>query len=215
MIAPTHSSPTWVWQSSIYLGSWKATLAWPQLARCWQRYGGDAMEIARQPPPGHADRAIELSAFPRHADFDRKRLVARRSQPYPEQLAALALLKNEGAALATRVLEAVHAYFLDHDYDAVADEAWNDEGRANLALLRQPATIAELLTLKSIQVHNKWRDGLSYVGLLFETPWDDGHGVGVLLHGQRVVAVGGADTAINPSQWADGELEEPKQPWLR
>jgi hypothetical protein len=208
-------TPAWAWEKSTYLGSWKATLAWPELARCWQRYGGDGMEIAAAPPRAQAQRPIALVAFPRHADFDRKRQAARREGPYPEQLAALGRLNAEGAATADRILDAVHAYFLDHDYDAVAEEAWNDEGKANLPRLKKREAIGETLELKEVQLHSKWRDGLSYVGLIFETRWDDGHGLGVLIHGDRIVQVGGSATAFNPSQWDDGELEEPREPWLR
>ncbi len=113
------------------------------------------------------------------------------------------------------MLDAIHGYFLDHDYHALVEEASGSGGEANLERLERRAAIGETLELESVHVHNKWRDGLSYVGLIFSTGWDDGHGLGVLLHGDRVVQVGGADTAFNPSQWADGELKEPREPWLR
>lgn len=211
----SETGPGWKWETNRYLGHWEASLAWPELARCWQRYGGDATEVASSRPPGQAQRSIPVRAFPRHADFDRRRLIATRPEPYPEQLAALARLESSGASTAERVLDAVHAYFLDHDYDALRDEVWNDEGRANIGRLESRAAIGETLELQTVHLHNKWRDGLSYVGLIFETGWDGGHGLGVLLHGDRIVQVGGADTAFNPSQWADGELQEPKTPWLR
>lgn len=205
----------WEWEANAYQGNWKTSLAWPELARCWQRYGGDATEVASSRPPRQAQRSILVRVFPRHADFDRRRLIAARPGPYPEQLAALARLQSSGAATAERVLDAVHAYFLDHDYEALLDEVWNDEGRANVERLKSRETIGETLELQTVHLHNKWRDGLSYVGLILETGWDDGHGLGVLLHGDRIVQVGGADTAFNPSQWEDGELQEPKTPWLR
>jgi hypothetical protein len=208
------NASAWSWQASPYLGHWQGRTRWPELARCWQRYGGDATTVAAAPPAGHAARTIEVSAFPRHADFDRRKQKARTKGPYPEQEAALALIERDGATLAERVLDAVHGYFLDHDLDAVADEVWNDDGRRNLERMKTREAVGETVALARIHVHNKWRDGLSYVGLIFETGWDDGHGLGVLVHGTRVVAVGGADTAFNPSQWADGELEEPRQPWL-
>lgn len=212
--APVKAS-SWEWEANGYLGHWRTSLSWPELARCWRRYGGDATEVASSPPPGQARRSIRVRAFPRHADFDRRDLIATRPGPYPEQLVALAGLQARGAAMAERVLDAVHAYFLDHDYDDLLDEVWDDEGRANAARLKARAAIGETLQLQDVHLHNKWRDGLSYVGLVFETGWDDGHGLGVLLHGERIVQVGGADTAFNPSQWADGELQEPKSPWLR
>jgi hypothetical protein len=35
-----------------------------------------------------------------------------------------------------------------------------------------------------------------YVGFEFGCTWDDEHGLGVLMHGERVVDVGGAETAF-------------------
>jgi hypothetical protein len=40
------------------------------------------------------------------------------------------------------------------------------------------------------------KDGLPYVGYEFGRRWDGEHGLGVLMHGTRVVEVGGADTAM-------------------
>jgi Domain of unknown function (DUF6985) len=40
------------------------------------------------------------------------------------------------------------------------------------------------------------KDGVSYVGVELFSRWDREHGAGVLVHGSRVVEVGGADTAI-------------------
>jgi hypothetical protein len=205
----------WAWEANGYLGFWTSSLAWPELARCWQRYGGDASVVAPAPPPEHAARAVPLWVFPRHADFDRATRRARRPGPYPEQAAALELLARQGPAIADSVLDSVHAFFLDQQLDSVLEEVFTREGEENLGRLKQRETIGETVELKAVHVHNKWKDGVAYVGLRFETHWDDGHGLGVLLHGTRIVQVGGSDAAFNPSQWADGELEEPRQPWLR
>jgi hypothetical protein len=40
------------------------------------------------------------------------------------------------------------------------------------------------------------KEGLPYVGYEFGCTWDGEHGLGVLMHGNRVVEVGGADTAF-------------------
>ncbi|MFI6515723.1 DUF6985 domain-containing protein [Spirillospora sp. NPDC050679] len=52
-----------------------------------------------------------------------------------------------------------------------------------------------MLDLHAISVHQVSRDGRPYVGLEFDCPWDDEHGVGVLMNGPRTVRIGGADTA--------------------
>ena len=54
----------------------------------------------------------------------------------------------------------------------------------------------DLLGLGTLTVHQLEHEGLPYVGLLLGCEWDAEHGLGALLHGTRVVAIGGADTAI-------------------
>ena len=53
-----------------------------------------------------------------------------------------------------------------------------------------------LIGLHSLHVHPIEKAGCPYVGFEFGCTWDDEHGLGVLMHGKRVVKIGGADTAI-------------------
>lgn len=39
-------------------------------------------------------------------------------------------------------------------------------------------------------------DGLAYIGLQLGCDWDDEHGLGIVLHGTRVVEIGEADIAF-------------------
>lgn len=50
--------------------------------------------------------------------------------------------------------------------------------------------------LYAVNVHQVLKDGVPYLGYEFGCTWDDEHGLGVLMHGTRVVEVGGADTAL-------------------
>ncbi|MEZ4394303.1 MAG: hypothetical protein R3A48_24790 [Polyangiales bacterium] len=67
-------------------------------------------------------------------------------------------------------------------------------------LLMPPVVEAEgfksLIGLHSVNIHQVEKDGRPYVGLEFGCTWDDEHGLGALMHGTRVVEIGGADTAI-------------------
>jgi hypothetical protein len=54
----------------------------------------------------------------------------------------------------------------------------------------------ELIGLHSLNVHVLQKDGIPYVGFELGCTWDDEHGLGVLMHGTRVVEIAGADTAI-------------------
>jgi hypothetical protein len=53
-----------------------------------------------------------------------------------------------------------------------------------------------LIGLTALHVHPIEGHGPPYVGFELGCTWDDEHGLGVLMHGTRVVEIGGADTAI-------------------
>jgi hypothetical protein len=53
-----------------------------------------------------------------------------------------------------------------------------------------------LIGLHALHVHPVEKDGLPYVGFELGCTWDHEHGLGVLMHGPRVVDIGGADTAF-------------------
>lgn len=53
-----------------------------------------------------------------------------------------------------------------------------------------------LIGLHSVNVHQLEFGGVPYVGFELGCSWDDEHGLGVLMHGTRVVEIGEADTAI-------------------
>jgi hypothetical protein len=53
-----------------------------------------------------------------------------------------------------------------------------------------------IIGLHGVNIHPIEHEGLPYVGLEFGCSWDCEHGLGVLMHGTRVVEIGGADTAI-------------------
>lgn len=56
--------------------------------------------------------------------------------------------------------------------------------------------LAKLLSPSSVIIHPVERERLPYIGYEFGCPWDEEHGFGAMLHGTRVVEIGGADTAI-------------------
>ena len=52
------------------------------------------------------------------------------------------------------------------------------------------------IKLQSVKFHDAVRANEPYIGFLFSCDWDDEHGLGVMMHGTRLVQIGGADTAI-------------------
>jgi uncharacterized protein DUF6985 len=58
------------------------------------------------------------------------------------------------------------------------------------------ADFRELIGLHTVFVHPLDKNGVPYLGFELGCTWDIEHGLGVLMHGLRVVQVGGADTAF-------------------
>jgi hypothetical protein len=62
--------------------------------------------------------------------------------------------------------------------------------------VRSPEDFRPLIGLRAVHVHPLTKDGIPYLGFELDCTWDDEHGLGVLMHGTRVVEIGEADTAI-------------------
>lgn len=56
--------------------------------------------------------------------------------------------------------------------------------------------LLDVIEIVAVHVHQIDRGGVPYLGFEFSCPWDVEHGLGVLMHGTRLVDMGGADTAI-------------------
>ncbi|MCE9577155.1 MAG: hypothetical protein K8W52_28665 [Deltaproteobacteria bacterium] len=105
--------------------------------------------------------------------------------------AGLAWLATNQAAVAVAVREAVTAAYprlRERNGDAVA------EGLMPAPTAANPLPVK--LEISSIAFHDLAHRGLPYYGIMFDCPWDREHGLGLMMHGARVVELGGADTAI-------------------
>ncbi len=103
-------------------------------------------------------------------------------------------------------------WLLDHHVEqsaAVLDGIWKEypglrepygyseaELRLYMPELSSPEGFRTLIGLYSVNVHQLAKDGVPYIGYEFGCTWDDEHGLGVLMHGSRVVEVGDAHTAF-------------------
>ena len=101
-------------------------------------------------------------------------------------------VRHEGEmqnALLAALLLRYAALRAEPDYaDAIEDEL--------MPPVRDVDGFRPLIGLHSLNVHQIEKAGRPYVGFEFGCTWDDEHGLGVLMHGKRVVKIGGADTAI-------------------
>jgi hypothetical protein len=56
--------------------------------------------------------------------------------------------------------------------------------------------IKRVVGIVSVKIHQVAKNGIPFIGVEMGCSWDEEHGLGFLLHGDKVVEVGGADTAI-------------------
>jgi hypothetical protein len=72
--------------------------------------------------------------------------------------------------------------------------------RARLTGFAMPGLTARTLRkhveLRSVHFHDAVRGRTPYLGYELRCSWDDEHGLGAMMHGTRLVELGGADTAI-------------------
>lgn len=59
-----------------------------------------------------------------------------------------------------------------------------------------PGGMIAVMTLRTVFIHQVSRGGVPFVGYEFDTVCDDEQGAGILLHGDRIVEVGGAEVAF-------------------
>lgn len=117
--------------------------------------------------------------------------------PLPSQAAAFEYLLARQEAMRDAILQVLFASYSEN-YLVWRGENGYDEAEAAefLPAMRQPADLKALIILTAIAIFPTAKAGLSYTGYEFACTWDDEHGLGAMLHGSRVVEIGGADTAI-------------------
>lgn len=62
--------------------------------------------------------------------------------------------------------------------------------------IKSKTDLKKLVGIVSVNIHQVSKDGIPYIGVEMGCDWEEEHGLGFLLHGQQVVDLGGADTAI-------------------
>lgn len=104
----------------------------------------------------------------------------------PPQRAAYEHLLRDSAKVQTRILDAIAK--------AYPKLAARSEFKGPKKVDR--AALESLVSLTSIHVHGAAKSGVAIVGYELACAWDREHALGLLLHRDEVLALGGADTSI-------------------
>lgn len=75
------------------------------------------------------------------------------------------------------------------------DGSWLEK-RKLMPKIKSPEGLRKLIGLHSVNIHKITKNNIPYFGFGFGCKWDDEHGLGVLMHGTRLVEIGGEDTSI-------------------
>ena len=114
--------------------------------------------------------------------------------PSESQSAAYQFQLDNGERITNSVLVALREY-----YDEIRPrylDFLGDEADTLMPAIEHDTDFRQLIDLVHVHIHPWTTAGSAYVGLQFSCTWDREHGLGVLMHRDRVVTVGGADMSF-------------------
>ena len=113
-----------------------------------------------------------------------KDAVPASEQSYAYQISRTTSLESPGW-----FLEAIVDYF----YSLAEIRGFDESEKAkHLARVRGPDDFKRLIGLGVVHILPVWKDDIAYIGFEFGCSWDSEHGLGVMMHKDRVVTVGEA-----------------------
>jgi hypothetical protein len=157
---------------------WTSKAQLPSWAGYQSRYGPYSSVSSAAP----SDGSVTITYAPEGRD----------TSPLTEdELASVQWLLDHEGAIASALLNALLAEYpkLQEDYD-------DDERGEYMPDVSHADDFRALIGLHHVHVHPLVKDGIPYFGYEFGCTWEEEHGLGVLMHGTRVVQIGGADTAL-------------------
>ena len=111
-------------------------------------------------------------------------------EPTTEQCRAMEFQLQHGEEVVQSVLTALLPHYRELKKDWEADDK-------DMPPVAQSADFRGMIGLNEIHILPHVSDGLAYVGLGFGCDWDEEHGLGMVLHGNRVLEIGQASDAFD------------------
>ena len=157
---------------------WTAKARLPSWAGYQSRHGAYGAVSSEDP----SDGSVTVTFAPEGRD----------TSPLKEdELASVQWLLDHDSEIASALLRALLAKYpeMQEDYDEEEREEYMPD-------VSSVDGFSVLIGLYNVNVHPLVKDGVPYFGYEFGCTWEEEHGLGALMHGTRVVEIGGADTAI-------------------
>ena len=144
--------------------------------------------------PAWENWQIEEEVRPIRLDFggDRVEEGQELTESYRKALAYLFAAQEQ---VKDALLNGILQHLADEEADLLGGCLEDDFSMPGLPRAQETADLLGELQLEEIHVLPVEKDGLCYMGYVFGCRWDE-DGLGVMVHGCRVVEVGGRDTAL-------------------
>ena len=175
--------PTLRWNGD----AWEGEDVLPSWAGFQSRGGAYTSRSSKRPSTGKVDVRVGLPGLVDDDDDP--------APPGAEQVAAYKYLKDHEQEVAKAALKAIFDKYPEFQ-GIYGDDFDEDDAAAALPDLKSPQDLRKLIGLGIVHVLPVAKAGVAYVGFELGCTWDDEHGLGVMLHRDRVIKVGGADTSF-------------------
>jgi hypothetical protein len=176
---------------------WSATMTLPAWERFQCRLGSYASRSGRK----SSDGTVRLSVSTPDGE--------EQTPPSPEQAAAYQDLIAHQGIVRDAILKAVFHEYPEYRESCIEDYDL-EEPDQTVPVLERPEQLRNLIGFSSLLIHPVVRAGVAYVGYEFGCVWEKEHGLGAMMHRDRVVAVGHADVGI--LEWiAERDAKPPRR----
>jgi len=110
-------------------------------------------------------------------------------EPYDEQIECINyIIKNQNQVEQT-ILDTIWKNWEEIKEIHEIDE-WEDS-----PIIKETNDLYKLIRIDEIYIHPLHKNNISYFGVLGDCMWDEEHGLGIILHRNRVIEFGGAEEA--------------------
>lgn len=134
-----------------------------------------------------------------------------KTPPSPEQIQAYEYFVGNPDAIYRNLMQAVfeiypqeresfrEGYGWSEDLDEDEKEEFEDDYGIFVPELELPDDLKKIICLRILHIGSEARDGYSYTGLEFDCNWEEEHGLGVLMHKDKVIKIGFAEVSFGSS----------------
>jgi hypothetical protein len=161
---------------------WEGEVRLPAWAGFQSRRGPYGSQDSESP----SDGTVEVNVQPGKGDAP--------LEPSKEQCRAIEFQIEHGEEVVEAVLTALLPHYRQMKEDWEADGEPDDELMPPVA---ESAEFRKMIGLNIVHVLPYASEGLGYLGFEFGCDWEDEHGLGVVVHGKRVVDIGQASDAFD------------------